>query len=59
MKARKAAIASLMKFLHKSEAGRFAPPESQEPKAEEAQEGDQMSPEAMEALQGLMSEKGE
>ncbi len=60
MKARQAAIASLMKYLHKSEAGRFAPKESVEPKAEEAKEGsNDMAPEMMEALQALVNGKGE
>jgi hypothetical protein len=56
MKARKAAIDSLLKFLHKSEAGRFTPP-APAPAPEAPQED--MSPETLDALQSLVSDKGE
>ena len=53
MNPRAKAIQNLMKYLHKSEADRFKPQESQEPKAEEKAEGNDIAPEMMEALQAL------
>ena len=57
MEPRKRAIQNLLKFLNKSEAGRFSPPkEAEEPKAEEEHEG--LDAETMEALQALTTSEG-
>lgn len=55
MKARLAAVKSLLKYLHKSEADRFAPKQEEAPAPAEKSEGE-MSPEMLSALESLTKE---